>query len=101
MCASSYVGDYFHDTFLDRHPGIGMPINPGPNSLYWTVPVIPVDRAEFDALKAEVTELRELLKAAKRFDEKTGQKDCEYPDNIAFLKSVAEFVGVDLKDVLA
>ena len=60
----------------------------------------PVTRHEFDALKKEVEELKLLLAAAKKYDEATGQPECEHKDKVAFLKSVAEFVGVDLADVL-
>lgn len=55
---------------------------------------------EFEALRREVQELKELLKAAKKFDQATGQPDCEMDEKIAFIKQVAEFVGVDLQDVL-
>lgn len=60
-----------------------------------------VSRAEFDALKAEVTALRGLLEAAKKFDEETGQPDCEQEEKVALLKRIAEMVGVDISDVLA
>lgn len=56
-------------------------------------------REEFDRLKKEVEELKLLLKAAQKFDEATGQPHCEQDEKIAFIKKIAEFVGVDLKDV--
>lgn len=59
----------------------------------------PVSPEDFAALKREVEELRELLKAAKRFDEATDQPDCELDEKVAFLRTVAEFVGVDLDEV--
>lgn len=58
-------------------------------------------RAEFDALRAEVIALRGLLEAAKKFDDATGQHDCEQAEKVALLKRVAELVGVDISDVLS
>jgi len=41
------------------------------------------------------------IKAAKEFDEATGQKECENADKVKFIKQVAEaeFVGVDIEIV--
>jgi hypothetical protein len=58
-----------------------------------------VTRAEFDAMKVELEELKKVLAAAKKYDEATGQKNCEMDAKIAFIKQVADFVGVDLKEV--
>jgi hypothetical protein len=91
MCTVSYIGDDFGKRLPDRFP----------NYHQWIVPQ-PVNaptREEFNALKKEMQELKELLKAAKRYDEKTGQPDCEQEDKIALLKRLAEVVGVDLSDV--
>jgi hypothetical protein len=62
-------------------------------------PPLPVSRDEFNALKKEVEELKILLLAAKRFDEETGQKNCEVEEKVAFIRQLAEFVGVDVDDV--
>lgn len=58
-----------------------------------------VSKEDFDALKAEVEELKILLLAAKRFDEATGQKDCEMDEKVEFIRTVAEFIGVDVDEV--
>jgi hypothetical protein len=58
-----------------------------------------ISRAEFEALKREIEELKQLLTAAKKFDEATGQKDCEMEDKVRFLKQMAKHLGVDLSDV--
>ena len=44
-------------------------------------------------------ELKKLLLAAKGYDEKTGQPDCETDDKVALIKAVAEAVGVDFDSV--
>lgn len=82
MCVVSMIGQ----NYQDRFPGI-----------YPTFPN--VSREEFDKLKRELEELKKLIKAAREFDEATGQKDCENADKVKFIKQVAEFVGVDIEIV--
>lgn len=84
MCAVSNIGDSWQNVFPERYP--------------W-YPYTSPTREEFDILKAEVWEFKRLLLAAKRFDDATGQKDCEMENKIAFMKSVADYVGVDLKEI--
>lgn len=104
MCATSVIGDNWRDTFPDRYPWYPAPY---PTTIPTPMPVpapplylvINPTRQEFDALKAEVEELKKLLKAAKEFDEKTGQKDCEMDEKVKFIKEIAKFVGVDLNEV--
>lgn len=57
-------------------------------------------RKEFADLKKEIEELKELLKAAKHFDEVTGQLDCQKDEKTDVLRKVAKLLGVDLSDVL-
>lgn len=94
MCASSYIGDYARDFVPNRYSFI--PSAPG---VHWP-PLDTVPRAEFEKLRLEVEELKKLLAAAQQFDVKTGQHECEQAEKIAFLKKLAEFVGVDLTEVL-
>lgn len=91
MCFVSYVSDYESKRWDDRF---------GPQWQQWTFTNPAVTRAEFDALKREVEELRALLKAAIKFDENTDQPHCEADDKIAKLRKMAEIVGVDMDDVL-
>ena len=58
-----------------------------------------VSRREFDELKRQVIELKELLVAAKKFDEKTGQPGCEMEDKVKLVKGVADALGVDMSKV--
>lgn len=96
MCAVSAIGDNFRDSFPGRWPNFQIP-----PALPGAVPgaLGGVSRLEFEALKREVQELRALLLAAKKFDEATGQTECEIDDKVAFIKWLADFVGVDMKDV--
>lgn len=89
MCAVSMVGDLYKEKWQRDLPNITRII---------TTPE--VSRREFNALKKEVKEMKELLKKAKEYDAKTGQPDCEMEDKVEILKKIAEMVGVDLNDVL-
>ena len=91
MCTISNVGDGWRDSFPNRYP------NFTPSDYTGFVPQ--VSRAEFDALKNEMSELKELLKAAKKFDEATGQPNCETADKVRLIKEIAALVGVDMADV--
>lgn len=101
MCVVSMVGDYWRDRLPQQpyYPGIQPHIAP-PGSLGAMVGNLQVTRAEFDALKKDVEELKKLLAAAKQFDEATGEPDCEHADKIALIKKLAKLVGVDMSDVL-
>ena len=59
-----------------------------------------VSRNEFEALRKEVQELKKLLEAAKKFDQATGQPDCQMDEKVKLIKQIAKLVGVDLGGVL-
>jgi hypothetical protein len=90
VCARSVIGDDFSRRHDHVRQWISQPIQgPGPTT------------AEFLALQKEVAELKKLLKAAKRYDEATGKPNCDDSEKVALLRKIAEFVGVDLADVLS
>lgn len=97
MCVVSNIGDGYRDTFPGRWPNVYPTPQPDPSK--FTFNFDNITREEFDALKAEVEELRKLLEAAKEFDKATGQPDCEMDDKVMLIKQLAELVGVDLGDV--
>lgn len=99
MCAVSMIGDHYTDKWRlpDPYGGAPSPMNPFP--VVYTLPINPVTREEFDALKKEVQEMKALLIRAKKYDEDNGQADCEIDDKVAILKKVAELVGIDLSEV--
>lgn len=101
MCTVSNIGSGWGDTFPERYPWF-QPYVPYVAPELPPIPaVIPgVSQDEFNRLKREVEELRKLLAAAKEFDAATGQPDCEMDEKVALIKRVAEYVGVDLKDLL-
>ena len=95
MCTVSNVGDGWARRSKKVYPWVyppTTPYDPNPSS---------VSKEEFDKLKKEVEGLKELLKAAKKFDEETGQPDCEMDEKVELIKKVAELVGVDMKEVFS
>ncbi len=100
MCTVSMVGDFYRDKWNDRPWFPSVPAVPFPNSQ--TVIHMPsqIAREEFDELKREVADMKELLKRAKEYDERTGQPDCEMDEKMDLLRKVAKLVGVDIDDVL-
>lgn len=95
MCVVSMIGDhysqktwpYWADPNFTRHE---------PNQY---VATIGPTKAEFDQLKKEVEEMKELLKKAVDYDRRTGQPDCQNDEKIVLLRKIAEIVGVDLNEV--
>jgi hypothetical protein len=90
MCTVSAVGDYWTRELPQRdyYPSIR------PIIIDQTQPVI--SREEFDALKRDMEELKKLLRAAKEFDKKTGQPNCEMEEKIELMRRLAKIVGVEL-----
>jgi len=85
MCMMSMVVDFYSEKFHD-------------GGVVQTAP--PVTREEFEQLKREVLDMKELLKRAKEYDDRTGQPDCEKADKVDLLRQIAKLVGVDLTDAL-
>lgn len=57
---------------------------------------------EFEALKKEVLEMKELLLRAKKYDEKNNDPNCEQEQKVELLKKIADIVdivGVSLDEV--
>lgn len=43
--------------------------------------------------------LKKLLKAAKVFDEETGQGGCEQESKIALIRQLMDYVGLEAEDI--
>ena len=121
MCVYSMVGDHARDYLPVKHPTFPWtspnwppvpgdrvyPIYPSqpsvpsvPNTPI-TVPVVPaITREEFDRLREDVIQIKDLLKRAIKYDEEYTEPHCEVDEKVAFIKKLAEYVGVDLTDVL-
>lgn len=88
MCVVSFVGDHFQQKWAQ----------PIYQQTFTNIPEI--TKAEFDALKKEVEEMKALLIKAKEYDEKNNEPNCEIEEKMKFLKEVAKLVGIDLDEVL-
>lgn len=104
MCMVSAIGQEYYDDYYHRYPP-GYPWTYPPQPIrYPNPPSTPTKggehtHPEFDELRKEVEELKNLLKRAKKFDQATGQPDCEVDEKVDFIKRLADFVDVDLEDV--
>jgi len=87
MCTVSMIGDHFNDKWTQ----------PPYQQIFTNIP--DVSRAEFEALKKEVEEMKALLKRAKEYDEKNNEPNCEIEEKMAMLKKFADAVGISLDDV--
>lgn len=97
MCSVSMIGQHYDDMWrqLPFYP------KPQPGGGVSIIKVGPeVTRAEFDELTRQVTEMKELLKRAKKYDEDNGQPDCEIDDKMERLRQIATIVGINLDEVL-
>lgn len=109
MCVVSMVGDFYSDKWKQPWPQ--------PKSFPPEKPIIPISvedivktasptiykeyvtKEDFDVLKKEVLEMKELLKRALDYDKRNNEPNCEMEEKVALLRQVAEFVGVTLEDV--
>ena len=94
MCVVSMIGDFYNDKWTPLEPIIYLPSST--NFTFTTG----VSQEEFDKLKKEVQDMKELLKRAKIYDEHNNEPNCEMEDKMNFLRMVAKYVGIDLDDVL-
>ena len=90
MCTVSMVADHYRDMFVPK------PWFPKPGVPWHVSPPSAVSREEFDELKRQVSEMAELLKRAKIYDERNNEPDCEIEEKMELLRKVARLVGVDL-----
>lgn len=88
MCVVSMIGDHYHDKWNK------------PDYQDWFGRIDTITKEEFNSLKKEVEEMKELLKKAIKYDEINNQPHCEIEEKIATLKKVAELLGVSLKDII-
>ena len=88
MCTVSMVGDHYNDWF--KQPQYQQTITNFPE----------ISRLEFDKLKNDVEQMRQLLIRAKLYDEKNNEPNCEIEEKMATLRKIAELVGINLDEVI-
>jgi hypothetical protein len=99
MCVVSMVGDFYRDTWKPN-PWYHGPAVVGGATGGTIVLGSDIKREEFDELKRQVLEMKELLKRAKAYDEANNEPDCEIDEKMDLLRRVASAVGVNLDDVI-
>lgn len=99
MCTVSNIGDGWRDSFPKKYPDIVPYIQKPQVSITEFLVFKEQHKKEIEELRNEIKELKKLLKAAKEFDAKTGQSNCEMDDKVEFIRKIAELVGVDMNDV--
>src|SRR4051812_9455869 len=102
MCMVSAVLGNWANAFPQQWPQIYPDTVPSiptaiPNTYMGTVQF--ATKQDIDALRQEILELKELLLAAKKFDDQTNQPDCEEEAKVALIKAVAKVVGIDMNDI--
>ena len=105
MCTVSMIGDHYGEKWPQKLPE-AFPMWPTrphktfiPNGdLRPPFDVTKISREEFDELKKDVLEMKELLKRAFKYDAEHNQPHCEHPEKVAILKEVSTAVGVDISE---
>lgn len=100
MCSVSMVGDYYGQKWGGYPPQQGQQGTLQQGIFGVGLLPAPVSKEDFDALRKEVMDMKELLKRAIDYDKKTGQPDCHLEEKLSPLRKVAELVGVTLEDIL-
>ena len=100
MCVVSMIGDHYKDRLFPYEPYTFPYRTTTTNGdvSEWFKPQ--VSKEEFEALKKEVENMKELLKRAKLYDEKNNEPDCEIEEKMVFLRRIAELVGINLDEVI-
>jgi hypothetical protein len=89
MCMVSFVGDFYSEKWKNNPPTV-VEFN-GTQT---------VSRWEFELLRREVLQLKDMLQQAKKYDEENGEPDCEMEEKVELLRKIAKLVNVSLEDVL-
>lgn len=112
MCVVSMIGDHYRDKW-EPAPWFpdNIPVRPAPMPTWPPLPPVEgkplpiviqpeVTKEQFDELKKEVLEMKELLKRAIKYDQDNGEPECQIEEKMELLRKVAEMVGISLDDVI-
>jgi len=104
------ISDHY-DKKWDEYKKIIQQPGPGQGPFYPPTTIVPIDastvtttfiqisRTEFENLKKQVEEMRELLTKALAYDRMTNQAECSNEEKLDRLEKVAKFVGIDCDDL--
>jgi len=96
MCVVSMVCDHYRDMWTPKYVPHTVPFSVGSVGPAFDS----ITRQEFDDLKRQVMEMKELLRRAKEYDELNNEPDCEVDEKMELLRRIAGAVGVSLDDVI-
>lgn len=90
MCVVSMVGDHFNQQWAPYTQQVGL----AGGSLIEFLP-----KHEFEALRREVMQMKELLIKAKLYDEQNNEPKCEKEEKIETLKKMAKLFDISLEEI--
>ena len=99
MCVVSMISDHYMDKWKDDSRLQTLPYYPPAQIPPFDHYNFVVSKTEFDKLKAEVEEMKLLLKRAIKYDEVNNEPHCELAEKKEVLRKIAELVGVNLDDI--
>lgn len=97
MCVVSMITDHYREKW--DQPGLWPLHDPIPTWPYETTVPLGPTKQQFDDLKKEVLEMKELLKRALKYDADNNEPHCEMDEKVKLVKEVASAVGVSLEDI--
>ena len=115
MCVTSMISDHYGKKWTDQYPDVFQPkvIPTWPPAQLPQQPTltqeqidkllykeVPLTRKEFDELKKEVQEMKELMLKAIKYDEVNNEPKCAMDEKVELITKIAELVGVDMNEVL-
>lgn len=106
MCVVSNIMDYAKDKWFpqDVTASWTIPVRPWGRPYPYPAPSVPkidiisMPQPYTGPTREQFEELLKLLRAGKRYDEATGQPDCELEDKKKLLRKIAEQIGVEFTD---
>jgi hypothetical protein len=99
MCVVSMIGDYEKDRLFPNQPKPMAPYTTGGEINWGSLFNPPVTREEFESLKKDIEEMKELLKRAKKYDEDNHEPDCQIEAKMELLMAVGDVMGVDIRSI--
>jgi hypothetical protein len=95
MCTYSMIADHYKDKWSP----LSQYVYPQTTPLGTPWPAALPD-PEIAKIREELADMKKLLLKAIEYDKKNGSPHCEMKEKVDFLKKVAEFVGVDIKEII-
>ena len=87
MCVVSNIYDYGRQQIEQQWPWVTPSIESVPPE---------VTKEDIAEIRRELAELRDLIKAGQRYDEATGQPDCELEEKTELIRRLAELLDVEI-----